>query len=148
MKRLTIVLAVLALAVSATWALAETEIKQAPISWEQASLGDGEALYVELCAVCHGVTGKGDGPAAPALAKPLSDLTRLAADNDGEFPAASVEKAITGVAGVTAHGTVDMPVWGKVFEDVRPDHKPAQRWTFARSRIYNLTEYLRTLQAE
>lgn len=139
---------VLALAVLATFALAETEIKKAPISWEQAALSDGEALYVELCAVCHGVSGKGDGPAAPALSVELSDLTKLAAANGGEFPAMEVEKAITGSKAVTAHGTAEMPVWGRVFEDVRPDHKPAARWTFARARIYNLTEYIKSLQAD
>jgi len=148
MKALTIGLTVLALAALTTFALAETEIKKAPISWEQAALSDGEALYVELCAVCHGVSGMGDGPAAPALSGKLSDLTKLSAQNGGEFPSAEVEAAITGSKSVTAHGTAEMPVWGRVFEDVRPDRKPAQRWTFARSRIYNLTEYIKTLQVE
>lgn len=127
---------------------AETEVEQAPITWRQAALEDGEALYAELCAVCHGVGGKGDGPAAPALKAALSDLTQLSADNDGEFPAARVEKVITGNLSLPAHGSAEMPVWGKVFEDVRPERKPGERWAFSRSRIFNLTEYLKTIQAE
>jgi len=148
MKRHTMVVAALALAAAALPAVAQTEIEPAPITWRQAALSDGESLYRELCAVCHGVTGKGDGPAAPALKVELSDLTALAAGNDGRFPADRVEKVITGSVSIAAHGTADMPMWGKVFEDVRPDRKPGQRWAFARSRVYNLTEYLRTLQAE
>ncbi len=149
MRHLTMVVA-LALVVCAALALAqtETEIRQAPITWQQAALSDGEALYGELCAVCHGVTGKGDGPAAPALAAQLSDLTRLGADNGGVFPAQEVENAITGSRRVAAHGTAEMPVWGRVFEDVRPDYKPGQRWAFGRARVYNLTEYLRSIQSE
>lgn len=148
MKRLTMFTVVLALLVSVVPALAETEVEQAPLTWKQASHSDGEALYVELCAVCHGVAGKGDGPAAPALAMKLSDLTMLAAGNDGDFPAERVEKAITGDQRAVAHGTLEMPVWGRAFEDVRLDKKPAQRWAFSRSRIYNLTEYIKTLQVE
>jgi mono/diheme cytochrome c family protein len=141
-------MAVLTLVLAAVPVLAETEIEEAPITWRQAALNDGEALFVELCAVCHGVSGKGDGPAAPALAVELSDLTMLAAGNDGEFPTTKVEKVVTGDARVTAHGTAEMPVWGKMFESLRPDRKPVQRWAFAQSRIYNLTEYLKTIQAE
>lgn len=149
MQRLkTLVIGVL-LILAATLALAQTDLEQqAPLTWQQAALGEGEALYGELCAVCHGLTGKGDGPAAPALTVELADLTRLAADADGEFPAARVEKVITGDERVTAHGTLEMPVWGRAFEDLRIDHKPSRRWAFARSRIANLTEYLKSIQAE
>ncbi len=32
--------------------------------------GDGKAVYEQHCAPCHGVSGKGDGPAARALKPP------------------------------------------------------------------------------
>lgn len=35
----------------------------------------GEQLYRENCARCHGESGKGDGPDASALSKPVTDLT-------------------------------------------------------------------------
>lgn len=127
---------------------AEVKLEEAPLTWEQVAVADGEVLYRELCAVCHGVDGKGEGPAAPALAMSLPDLTQLAADNDGVYPAAEVEKAISGNAKIAAHGTSEMPIWGAAFENVRLDYKPARRWGFARMRVYNLTSYLETLQTE
>ncbi len=124
------------------------EIQEKPITLQQAALKDGQALYGELCAVCHGVDGKGQGPAAPALSKPAPDLTQLASGNGGEFPAAEVQKAITGQVPVTAHGTLEMPMWGKVFEDARHDLKPGQRWGSARLRILAWTEHLESIQVE
>lgn len=45
---------------------------------------DGRALYEQYCAVCHGQSGRGDGPAARLVKKPVPDLTRLV-DKDGTF---------------------------------------------------------------
>lgn len=148
MKRLTVLIAALVLMVATLPLIAEAEIEEAPLTLKQAALEDGGALYAELCAACHGVAGKGDGPAAAALKAELSDLTQLAARNDGEFPAATVEKVITGSAAMSAHGSSEMPIWGKAFEDVRADRKPGERWAFSRTRIYYLTEYLKSIQVE
>jgi len=150
MKRTTIVfvcIAVVALIGYAQAAPAQ-EVRESPITLQQAALHDGQALYVELCGVCHGEDAKGHGPAAAALSKPAPDLTLLAAGNGGEFPAAEVKKAITGQLPVAAHGTVEMPMWGKVFEDARPDQKPGQRWGSAQLRILALSEYLESIQVE
>lgn len=35
---------------------------------------DGAAIYRERCAACHGITGRGDGPAAAALSPPPRDF--------------------------------------------------------------------------
>jgi putative copper resistance protein D len=40
-----------------------------------ASIVRGSAVYVENCALCHGATGRGDGPAAAGLPVRPSDLT-------------------------------------------------------------------------
>ncbi|MDH3745707.1 MAG: cytochrome c [Acidobacteriota bacterium] len=125
----------------------EVKLEKAQLTWAQVAVDDGEVLYTELCAVCHGIDAKGNGPAAPALAMPTPDLTHLAADNGGVFPSAEVEKAISGENKIQAHGTSEMPIWGAAFENVRLDYKPARRWGFARMRVYNLTSYLETLQA-
>ena len=132
----------------AATAAAEVEIKEAPLTWQKAAIIDGGALYQELCAVCHGENGKGDGPAAQALKKAVPDLTLLAAKNGGEFPFEKVEGIITGKNRVVAHGTVDMPIWGRAFEEVRLDWSRGHREAFAQQRIYNITEYLGTIQAK
>lgn len=122
------------------------EVVEVPITWHEAGLTDGKELYVGLCAVCHGVTGIGDGPAAPALAKPVPDLTLLSQAADGVFPREGVEKAIRGQSQVAAHGTLEMPIWGHVFADARPDRKSGMRWALAEQRIQNLASYIETIQ--
>ncbi len=149
MKKLAVFLGFIVVTVTAGVTLAQkVEVEQVPMTWRQASISDGEQLYAELCAVCHGKGAMGDGPAASALKKPVPNLTKLAARYDGEFPRQMVEEAITGSERVASHGSVEMPMWGQAFDEVRPDWKPARRKAFARQRIYNLTEYLSTIQAE
>ena len=46
----------------------------------------GAQMFKEYCAVCHGPSGKGDGPVATALKVPPPDLTTLAQRHDGRFP--------------------------------------------------------------
>jgi mono/diheme cytochrome c family protein/uncharacterized membrane protein len=45
------------------------------IRTDSASLAHGRQLYEEHCVTCHGETGTGNGPAAPSLLPPPSDLT-------------------------------------------------------------------------
>lgn len=70
----------------------------------------GEVLYRRYCASCHGVAGGGDGPAAPALAPPPTNLTTLAMDE------ARLMRVIDGRTNIRAHSTSAMPVWGTIFE--------------------------------
>ncbi len=149
MKKLPVLLGIVVAIIVAGTTFAEVKVKEAPLTWQQAALTDGEDLYRELCAVCHGKGGKGDGPAAPAMTKPTSDLTILAARNDGKFPREAVVESITGESRVISHGTIDMPIWGQVFEDAaRSDWKAFRREGQAKQRVYNLTEYLATIQVE
>ena len=84
------------------------------------SVPSGEALYLRHCASCHGLAGRGDGPAAMALQTPPTDLTALPAD------VPELMRVIDGRTPVGAHGTSAMPVWGEVFEQVHLDHAHAQ----------------------
>jgi mono/diheme cytochrome c family protein len=77
----------------------------------------GDTLYRLHCASCHGKTGRGDGPVADVLRIPPPDLTRLAADHDGEFPHDEVFAAIDGRNKIVGHGSRDMPVWGWSFQE-------------------------------
>ena len=65
----------------------------------------------ENCAVCHGTTARGDGPLADRMKRRPPDLTVLATQNGGVFPAEQVRKTIDGREFVPGHGGPDMPVW-------------------------------------
>jgi len=116
----------------------EVKIKEVPIT-PMADVSGG-ATYKAYCAVCHGVSGKGDGPAVRALVKAPSDLTTIAARHNGKFPAMAVKMAIVGDTVVAAHGTRDMPIWGPVMRSVEGHGK-------SELRLKNLIDYLERLQA-
>jgi mono/diheme cytochrome c family protein len=106
----------------------------------------GEALYARHCAACHGAEGRGDGPVAPALGRPPTDLTTLARRSGGRFDAQRVAAAIDGRSSVVAHGTRDMPVWGVVFEQELSGEPYAGYRAIERSQ--QLTDYVATIQVE
>jgi len=110
----------------------------------------GKDEYVRSCASCHGVTGKGDGPAAKSLIKPPTDLTTLSEANKGVFPVSRVYDTIDGRIEVIAHGTRDMPVWGELY--MRELKYPGSvlskdmSESLIRVRMLALIEYISTLQ--
>ena len=80
----------------------------------------GPDLYRLYCASCHGRDAKGNGPVAGALKVGPPDLTVLARQRKGVFSAVEVEAIIRGGTAVSAHGSVEMPVWGLVFNALDP----------------------------
>jgi mono/diheme cytochrome c family protein len=42
-----------------------------PVKADEAALAAAKVVYVDQCEMCHGETGKGDGPAAPYAGMPL-----------------------------------------------------------------------------
>ncbi len=117
------------------------EIKHVPAPVTSAA--SGKEMFKAYCATCHGEGAKGDGPAAAALKVPPPDLTVLAKNNGGKFPADRVTGILRGQATVTAHGNYDMPVWGPVFWRMSGGHEAE-----VQQRIANLTRYIGTLQAK
>jgi mono/diheme cytochrome c family protein len=105
------------------------------------SANSGKQMFEAYCATCHGKEGKGDGPVAAALKVPPTDLTVLARQNNGKFPSLQVAKAITGEAGISAHGSKEMPVWGPVFMSMSHQHESE-----VHLRVANLTAYIKSLQ--
>ena len=120
-------------------AAAQTKIKEVPVH-PPGSI-DGKALYQEYCAVCHGVDGRGHGPAAEALKAAPTDLSQLAHRNHGQFPMVEVEQVITDGGAYLAHGTKDMPVWGSAFSD--RGSNPG----VGAARVYALAKYIEQMQA-
>lgn len=110
----------------------------------------GKFEYEGACAVCHGVTGKGDGPVVGQLRSKVPDLTVLARDNGGVFPFDKVYQIIDGRREVKAHGPREMPIWGRAFSMQSslffPNYPPQDAESGVRSRILALTEYLYRLQ--
>ena len=105
------------------------------------SANSGKQMFEAYCAACHGKEGKGDGPVAAALKVPPTDLTVLARQNNGKFPSMQVAKAIIGEAGISAHGSKEMPIWGPVFMSMSHQHESE-----VHLRVANLTEYIKSLQ--
>ena len=123
---------------AAPWLLAQTWMKNRPMP--STRLDSGAAMYFSYCASCHGADGRGTGPAAKALAKPVPDLTRLSRRNYGEFPSASVMVTLGEIRGAGAHGNSQMPLWGDLFRSSGQSEGETQL------RIYNLTRYLAQMQ--
>jgi mono/diheme cytochrome c family protein len=117
---------------------------QSPAPPEVGPTAAGRQLYVRYCSSCHGLEGRGDGPAAPALQPPPAELTRIAQRHGGQFPAAEVAAYIDGRIGVPAHGRREMPVWGERFEEMVGGGSLGE--AVARNYVRLLVDYLQTIQ--
>ncbi len=140
-RRVFVVLALSALAGSWSFAAARQQptIKKVPID-AASPQNDPTAMFTAYCTPCHGREGKGDGPAAPALAKQPSDLTKLSARNGGTFPEVKVTRFIEGSDEVPAHGDRDMPIWGDLFKALHGGR------SIVPARVKGLTDYLKSIQ--
>lgn len=116
-----------------------TTIKKVPVSRTSAS--SGEQMFRAYCTACHGLTGKGDGPAAAAFKKAPRDLTKLAQSNGGKYPEAMVHATLKLQEG-TVHGSAVMPVWGPLLSSASGSQAETEL------RITNLVRYIQTLQAK
>ena len=101
----------------------------------------GQQMYSNYCTPCHGQDGKGQGPVASVLKSQPTDLTILARNNNGKFPATHVTAVLQNGVSIPAHGTASMPVWGPILGKMDVTN-PQDRDL----RISNLSHYLRTMQ--
>jgi mono/diheme cytochrome c family protein len=116
----------------------QVTIKKVPA--QDTSPTSGKEMFAQYCAACHGTDGKGEGPAAAALKTKPADLTQLASHNNGKFPGERVSLYIEGADTIAAHGSREMPVWGKVLKGLSANESVASL------RVANLTAYVKTLQ--
>jgi len=112
-----------------------------PVLGQTAASEDGHRLFRNHCASCHGATGQGNGPLAPALRRVPADLTQIALRNGGVFPSERVRRVIDGRE-VESHGDPEMPVWGEVFKTPRDGFSEAS----VSARIAALVAYLESIQ--
>ena len=103
----------------------------------------GRQMYTSYCASCHGMDGRGNGPLASSLNITPADLTQLSKNNHGRYPEHHVILVLQSGASTPEHGTTAMPVWGSVFAQM----DGGQRSLTRALRISNLSEYLKTIQA-
>jgi mono/diheme cytochrome c family protein len=134
-----VVAAVIALVMTASAQEPKKEIKHVPIT--PTSPASGQEMYKTYCAVCHGTDGKGNGPAADALKVRPPDLTALAGKNGGKYPAQKVSAIISGEEVLAAHGSKEMPIWGRLFRSLSGGHAGE-----VQQRIANLNQYIESLQ--
>jgi mono/diheme cytochrome c family protein len=75
---------------------------------------DGRALFLAHCAVCHGSTGRGDGPGGRVLRQRLRDFSDPGAmrEADDRFLAAIIRKGSSQFGRSNA-----MPAWGMKLSD-------------------------------
>ena len=105
---------------------------------EPAAPEHAEAAYRRYCASCHGLGGRGDGPAAAAMTPPPSNLTT------SKLNLMDLMQVIDGRRAVRAHGNSLMPVWGQVFEQGGEDDRRARQ---ALREVQALAEYVQVLQS-
>ena len=140
MRKMTLA-AALAAIVFPMLAIAQTEVKRE--SARPTSAASGKEMFTEYCASCHGLSGRGDGPAAQALKTLPANLTTLSARNGGLFPELRVMESVK-AGPFPAHGSAEMPIWGPIFSAMRSGPNDAE----VQLRTHNLMEYIRTLQAK
>ena len=124
-------------------------VSSVAVGEHNANLGKDE--YLKACAVCHGVSGIGDGSYGGMLTVKPSNLTLLAKKNGGVFPADRVYQSIDGREMDKMHGSEAMPVWGarykieadKHFSDFYGEYNSE---AMVRARILSLIDYLNNIQ--
>ena len=120
------------------------------------AIAQGQKLYGEYCASCHGADGKGTGKAEAKG----SDLTTIAKRNGGKFPFYDVMLQISGRkptgqdqdtslpgSSTAPHGDGKMPSWGQIFakqEGVTALDLQLQ----TTGKVMLITEYLQSIQVK
>jgi hypothetical protein len=106
-------------------------------------LAEGQRLYAQNCAACHGETGKGDGVIAPSLKKtPMPGMTMTRQENlTGHETVAPIDftdaKNLLGASDAILEGKIirggmgtGMPYWGPIFTPEQIQSLVDYVWTF------------------
>ena len=142
--KLFVVSAVIALTIGSHRVLAQS----APLPDQ---MKDGETLFQQYCAPCHGADARGDGPVAGDLKTTPPSLREIARRRGGEFDAQEIAAFIDGRQMPRAHGTPEMPIWGRLFGYAAQAEGALSSEQIAleketKARIARLVDYLRMIQ--
>ena len=139
LKRLLLTATALTLAVAMGYA--DQAKKKVVITVDRTNPTSGKQMYTSYCAPCHGVDGRGNGPAASALKNQPMDLTGLAKANHGKFPDTHIVSVLKFGSETPAHGSAQMPVWGPILGRMNQSNFQEKEL-----RVSNLSRYLKTIQ--
>jgi len=118
------------------------------VSAPAVEVGPGRVLYLTHCQGCHGLEGRGDGPAAGSLRTPPADLTRLWKTYGTPLERKRLAQYIDGRGLLEVHGSREMPLWGDEFFEDAPPLTPNLVEGAKQHLISVLVEYLETIQTE
>ena len=114
---------------------------------EMPGVSDGRSLFMQNCAVCHGVDGKGDGAMARAMTRAPANLTLISVRNGDVFPRAKVLSTIDGYARSEMDGP-NMPEFGALLQgDLVPLDTGDGVMTPTPRKLVALLEYIESIQA-
>jgi mono/diheme cytochrome c family protein len=102
---------------------------------------EGQAIFLQYCASCHGPKGEGNGPLAQTLTTPPANLRLLSQRFGNPLPQDLIARFIDGRADVKAHGPRDMPVWGERFYPESHANEAE-----VKKRIVKLVAFLQSIQ--
>ena len=101
----------------------------------------GYEEFVRYCSACHGEAADGKGPVANVLTPPPPDLKHLR-ERYGRPLGTSLVVYVMGTTMPRAHGTSDMPVWGRNLKTAEGDDTQAVR------AIWAIVNFLESIQRE
>jgi mono/diheme cytochrome c family protein len=137
----SLLVAAVAAVLAASLSFADQSQSKVVIPVNKTAANDGKQMYTNYCSPCHGVDGRGKGPAAPALKAQPTDLTELQKNNHGKFPETHVMAILEFGTDVPAHGSATMPVWGPILGNMNRTNVQDKQL-----RISNLSRYLESIQ--
>lgn len=138
-----LLLTTLAVACAIGMGYADQSRNKITIPVNKTSPTSGLQMYASYCAPCHGVDGKGNGPASAALKKQPTDLTELSRKNNGRFPDTHIVAVMQFGSEIRAHGSAEMPVWGPILGRMNASNTQDKQL-----RISNLSRYIQSIQAK
>lgn len=139
-KRLSLLVAAAAVLLATSYA--NQPKSKFVIPMERTNPTDGKQMYVAYCAPCHGMDGRGHGPAAIATKTQPVDLTLLARMNHGKYPDSHVATMVRYGTDNTVNSSAYMPAWGTLLAKLTNVNKQQE----TDLRISNLSRYVHSIQ--